>query len=91
MASSPRSFYSTDLLGRGLDDDTNTNLIRRMLLVLESVAACNGSVLAGGRRDVMHDYRRQPVLRCHDVIAPLLAEQFAMPPTDRVADAFLHC
>ena len=35
-----------------------------------------------------------PVLRCHELraeaIAPFLAAQFAMPPTDRVADAFLR-
>ena len=34
------------------------------------------------------------MLRCHELraeaIAPFLAEQFAMPPTDRVADAFLR-
>jgi hypothetical protein len=35
-----------------------------------------------------------PVLRCHELraeqIAPFLAAQFALPPTDRVADAFLR-
>ena len=35
-----------------------------------------------------------PVLRCHEhaaeAIAPFLAEQFALPPVDRVADAFLR-
>ena len=144
--------YSGDLLRVGLDDDTNTNLTRRMLLVLESVAACHANVLAGVRLDVIQDYlsdalrdRRPPrfllndlvrywrtigvdfvakdrgrggagwglrnaklrtsrkllfasgllpVLRCHELraeqIAPFLAEQFAMPPTDRVADAFLR-
>ncbi|HYV14794.1 MAG TPA: hypothetical protein VE972_02095 [Conexibacter sp.] len=144
--------YSSDLLKVGLDDDTNTNLTRRMLLVLESVAACNEDVLAGVRRDVIHDYlsdalkdRRPPrfllndlvrywrtigvdfvakdrerdgrgwglrnaklrtsrkllfasgllpVLRCHEhaaeAIGPFLAEQFALPPADRVADAFLR-
>lgn len=144
--------YSADLLNVGLDDDTNTNLTRRMLLVLESVAACNPEVLAGVRLDVIHDYLRDalrdhrpprfllndlvrywrtigvdfvakdreragrgwglrnaklrasrkllfasgllPVLRCHELraedIAPFLAQQFAMPPTDRVADAFLR-
>jgi Putative nucleotidyltransferase DUF294 len=144
--------YSADLLRVGLDDDTNTNLTRRMLLVLESVAACNASVLAGVRLDVIQDYLSDalrdhrpprfllndlvrywrtigvdfvakdreragagwglrnaklrtsrkllfasgllPVLRCHELraeaIAPFLAEQFAMPPTDRVADAFLR-
>jgi hypothetical protein len=143
--------HSADLLKVGLDDDTNTNLTRRMLLVLESAAACNPGVLTGVRRDVIHDYLRDalrdhrpprfllndlvrywrtigvdfvakgrerggagwglrnaklrtsrkllfasgllPVLRCHELraeaIAPFLAEQFAMPPTDRVADAFL--
>jgi hypothetical protein len=143
--------HSADLLQVGLDDDTNSNLTRRMLLVLESVAACNEDVLAGVRRDVIHDYLRDalrdhrpprfllndlvrywrtigvdfvakdreragagwglrnaklrtsrkllfasgllPVLRCHEhraeQLAPFLAEQFAMPPTDRVADAFL--
>jgi hypothetical protein len=144
--------YSGDLLRVGLDDDTNTNLTRRMLLVLESVAACHANVLAGVRLDVIHDYLSGglrdhrpprfllndlvrywrtigvdfvakdrdragagwglrnaklrtsrkllfasgllPVLRCHELraeqIAPFLAEQFAMPPTDRVADAFLR-
>jgi hypothetical protein len=144
--------HSADLLQVGLDDDTNTNLTRRMLLVLESVAACHEDVLAGVRLDVIHDYLRDalrdrrpprfllndlvrywrtigvdfvakdreragagwglrnaklrtsrkllfasgllPVLRCHELraegIAPFLAEQFAMPPTDRVADAFLR-
>jgi Putative nucleotidyltransferase DUF294 len=144
--------YGGDLLRVGLDDDTNTNLTRRMLLVLESVAACNASVLAGVRLDVIQDYlsgalrdhrpprfllndlvrywrtigvdfvakdRERggvgwglrnaklrtsrkllfasgllPVLRCHELraeaIAPFLAEQFAMPPTDRIADAFLR-
>lgn len=144
--------YSADLLRVGLDDDTNTNLTRRMLLVLESVAACHADVLAGVRLDVIHDYLRDalrdhrpprfllndlvrywrtigvdfvakdrerggagwglrnaklrtsrkllfasgllPVLRCHELraeaIAPFLADQFAMAPTDRVADAFLR-
>jgi len=144
--------YSGDLLRVGLDDDTNTNLTRRMLLVLESVAACHPNVLAGVRLDVIQDYLSDalrdhrpprfllndlvrywrtigvdfvakdrdragagwglrnaklrtsrkllfasgllPVLRCHELraeqIAPFLAEQFAMPPTDRVADAFLR-
>ncbi len=144
--------YSADLLRVGLDDDTNTNLTRRMLLVLESVAACNPDVLDGVRLDLIQDYlsdalRDQrpprfllndlvrywrtigvdfvakgrerggagwglrnaklrtsrkllfasgllPVLRCHELraedIAPFLAAQFAMPPTDRVADAFLR-
>lgn len=144
--------HSADLLQVGLDDDTNTNLTRRMLLVLESVAACHADVLAGVRRDLIADYLRDalrdrrpprfllndlvrywrtigvdfvakdrerggagwglrnaklrtsrkllfasgllPVLRCHELhveaIAPFLAEQFAMPPTDRVADAFLR-
>ena len=144
--------YSGDLLQVGLDDDTNTNLTRRMLLVLESAAACNAEVLDGVRRDLIHAYLRDalrdqrpprfllndlvrywrtigvdfvakgrerggagwglrnaklrtsrkllfasgllPVLRCHELqaeaIAPFLAEQFAMPPTDRVADAFLR-
>lgn len=144
--------YGGDLLRVGLDDDTNTNLTRRMLLVLESVAACNANVLAGVRLDVIQDYLSDalrdhrpprfllndlvrywrtigvdfvakdrerggagwglrnaklrtsrkllfasgllPVLRCHEhraeAIAPFLAEQFSMPPTDRVADAFLR-
>lgn len=144
--------YSADLLRVGLDDDTNTNLTRRMLLVLESVAVVHGDVLAGVRLDLIQDYLRDalrdhrpprfllndlvrywrtigvdfvakdrerggagwglrnaklrtsrkllfasgllPVLRCHELraeeIAPFLAEQFAMPPTDRVADAFLR-
>jgi hypothetical protein len=144
--------YSADLLRVGLDDDTNTNLTRRMLLVLESVGAVHEDVLAGVRLDVIHDYLRDalrdhrpprfllndlvrywrtigvefvakdrerggagwglrnaklrtsrkllfasgllPVLRCHELraeeIAPFLAGQFAMPPVDRVADAFLR-
>lgn len=144
--------YSADLLRVGLDDDTNTNLTRRMLLVLESVAAVHADVLDGVRLDVIQDYLRDalrdhrpsrfllndlvrywrtigvdfvakdrsragagwglrnaklrtsrkllfasgllPMLRCHELraeaIAPFLAEQFALPPTDRVADAFLR-
>jgi hypothetical protein len=144
--------YSGDLMRVGLDDDTNTNLTRRMLLVLESVAVCHEDVLAGVRLDVVQDYLSDamkdfrpprfllndlvrywrtigvdfvakdrerggrgwglrnaklrtsrkllfasgllPVLRCHELpaheIATFLSAQFAMPPTDRVADAFLH-
>lgn len=145
--------YSADLVERvGLDDDSNTNLTRRMLLMLESVAACNAEVLEGTRRDVIDDYlsdsvkdfrpprfllndlvrywrtigvdfvakdRRRagegwglrnaklrtsrkllfasgllPVLRCHELAAAqipdFLAAQLALPPTDRVADAFLR-
>jgi hypothetical protein len=67
--------YSSDLLKVGLDDDTNTNLTRRMLLVLESVAACHEDVLAGVRRDVIHDYlsdalkdRRPPRFLLNDLV-----------------------
>ena len=49
--------HSADLVQRiGLDDDSNTNLTRRMLLMLESVAATNPDVLEETRRDVIDDY-----------------------------------
>ena len=54
--------HSADLVQRiGLDDDTNTNLTRRMLLMLESVAATNPQVLEETRRDVVDDYLRDSV------------------------------
>lgn len=57
-----RVVHSADLVQRiGLDDDTNTNLTRRMLLMLESVAACHADVLEGARRDVIDDYLRDSV------------------------------
>lgn len=145
--------YSADLVGNiGLDADSNTNLTRRMLLMLESIAACNDRVLDDARRDVIDAYLRDarkdhrpprfllndlvrywrtigvdfvakvrrragegwgvrnaklrtsrkllfasgllPVLRCHELpladVPAFLGAQFALPPTDRVADAFLR-
>lgn len=145
--------HSADLVRRiGLDDDTNTNLTRRMLLMLESVAATNPEVLEEARGAVIADYLRDslkdrrpprfllndlvrywrtigvdfvakdrrragegwglrnaklrtsrkllfasgllPVLRCQELpageIPGFLAAQFALPPTDRVAAAFLR-
>jgi hypothetical protein len=135
----------------GLDRDSNSNLTRRALLMLESLALAGEEAHEASRRavvesylsDTIKDFRpprfllndlvrywrtigvdfvakdrdRQgqgwglrnaklrtsrkilfasgllPVLRCHELrtneMLPFLLEQFAMPPTDRLADAFL--
>jgi hypothetical protein len=46
-----------DLRGKiGRDEDTNTNLTRRMLFVLESVAVCGAEVHARARRELLAAY-----------------------------------
>jgi hypothetical protein len=145
--------YSDDLKHKiGLDRDTNANLTRRMLLLLESVpvvgeAAWRGAreaVLAGYLQDPIKDYRPPrfflndvirywrtvavdfeakfrdragrdfglrnaklrtsrkllfasgllPVLECDQLqvgdMQRFLSERFESPPTDRIAQAFLH-
>jgi Putative nucleotidyltransferase DUF294 len=136
----------------GLDADSNANLTRRLLMLLESVAvsghehydAVRSELLEEYLEDAFRDYRpprfflndvarywrtlgvdfaakvRQrgpegwalrnaklrtsrkllyasgliPVLRCHELkraeMVPFLDEQLRRPPTDRLADAFLH-
>jgi hypothetical protein len=136
----------------GLNEDTNSNLTRRLLMLLESVAvsgqtdydAVRGELLEEYLEDAFRDYRpprfflnditrywrtlgvdfaakvRQrgpagwalrnaklrtsrkllyasgliPVLRCHELMraemVSFLEDQLGMPPTDRLADAFLH-
>jgi hypothetical protein len=136
----------------GLDRDKNSNLTRRMLLLLESVALTDietharvrREILAGYLDDTIKDFRPPrfllndltrywrtigvdfvakvrerdgqgwglrnaklrtsrkllfasgllAVLRCHEVrredMLDFLEEQFRMPPSDRIASAFLH-
>lgn len=50
--------FSSDLRTIGLDDDGNTNLTRRMLLLLESRWALGEGVFRKVKRDVLEDYLR---------------------------------
>lgn len=59
----------------GLEDDSNSNLTRRMLLMLESVAASNSDILEAARRQVIGRYidvsvkdSRPPRLLLNDLI-----------------------
>jgi hypothetical protein len=136
----------------GLEDDSNANLTRRLLLLLESVPLSGADQLAAARtelleeylKDALRDYRPPrfflndvarywrtvgvdfaakmrrrngagwalrnaklrtsrkllyasgllPILRCHEFkrseMVGFIEEQLRLPPTDRVADAFLH-
>jgi hypothetical protein len=68
--------FSSDLVRKiGLDEDTNRNLTRRMLLVLESVALTNGQRHAAVRRDILDEYladtikpHRPPRFLLNDVV-----------------------
>jgi hypothetical protein len=52
----------SELLGNiGLDADTNTNLTRRMLLMLESVSVTGEAVHAKARRDIVEGYLRDSI------------------------------
>ena len=144
--------YASDLRERiGLTHDTNANMTRRLLLLLESVPASGDGAWRRARRDLLDAYlataaeRRPPrfflndvfrywrtiavdfegkdrtrggekwglrtaklltsrkllfaiglvpILECHNrtlsAMAAFLAEQFAAPPTDRLAGAFLR-
>ncbi len=131
----------------GLDADSNANLTRRLVMLLESVAvsgqghydAVRGELLEQYLEDAFHDHRPPrlfssditrcwravrvdyaaktagwalynaklrtsrkllyasgliSVLRCHELMraemVPFLEEQLRMPPTDRLANAFLR-
>lgn len=136
----------------GLEDDSNSNLTRRMLLLLESAAVAGAPAHEEAKREVLDQYLKEaprpykpprfllndivrywrtigvdfaakareragegwglrnvklrtsrkllfasgfiPILRCHELGSPQMADfllqQFAQPPLDRIADAFLH-
>lgn len=144
--------FSDQLIGKiGLEEDSNSNLSRRMLFLLESVHATNEGVYEDARHELLVRYLDQsvkdlrpprfllndvirywrticvdfagkehegpdkwglrnaklrtyrkvlfaggllPVLSCVDYgrerMPAFLAAQFAMPPTDRIAEAFLN-
>ena len=144
--------FSDQLIGKiGLEEDSNSNLSRRMLFLLESVHATNEGVYEEARHELLVRYLDQsvkdlrpprfllndvirywrticvdfagkehegpdkwglrnaklrtyrkvlfaggllPVLGCVDYererMPAFLAAQFSMPPTDRIAEAFLN-